>query len=510
MTNTFEFINRQKNYICLLAVIILAGFLRFYNLSYNPNGFFCDEASIGVNAYSLLKSGKDEWGNVWPLFFKAFGEYKNPIQTYTALPLIFLGGLNEFSVRSVSVLYSLLGIIAIFLLGRSFYGTKVGLASALLLAICPWSVHISRNSLEGLMAFVFFTTIGLYFWHEYFNKNNKYHLLLLATISLTLALYSYFPARIFIPPLILFLLVSYSSQLNNKRGFIALLLLGSLTFPMIAHSLWGQGMTRWEQVSSDLDFSKFIGNYLNHYSLDYLFFKGDIGFSSQFITRHSVKGIGELYSFQLPFLIIGLFYLFRQIKKKTNRVLLFLLLTYPIADSLTSASSPQATRSIIGLLPLNIITALGIINFLKLYKGKILTFAALSIILVMTFSFGNFIQKLNKYPLYSSDYWGWQSGPKEIIAYFMNHQSEYSQQFLSPDFNSPYIFYKFYDPQSNCSNCLVGGIDEFVSENKQLFAIRNENLYLWEEKGFKLNIIKQFYYPNGEPSFALAQPNLLF
>jgi len=457
-----------------------------------------------------LKSGKDEWGHAWPLFFKAFGEYKSPIQTYTAIPFIALGGLNEFSIRSVSVLYSLLGIVAIFLLGRSFYDSKTGLTSALLLAICPWSVHISRNSLEGLMAFVFFTTIGLYFWHEYSKKNSKYHIILLAVISFALALYSYFPARIFIPPLILFLLVSYRNQLINRRGLIALLLLGSLALPMIIHSLWGPGMTRWEQVSGDLKFNKFIENYIQHYSIDYLFLKGDIGFPSQFITRHSIKGIGELYSFQLPFLIIGLFYLFRQIKKNTSRILLFLFLTYPIADSLTSVSSPQATRSIIGLLPLSIITALGIINFLKLYKGKLMMIAALFIILAMTNSFGNFLQKLDKYPQYSSDYWGWQSGPKQIIAYFIEHQSEYDQFFLSPDFNSPYIFYKFYDPQSNCLNCQVGGIDVYSSEKKQLFAIRNENLNFWEEKGFRLDIIEQFIFPNGEPSFALAQPYLLF
>lgn len=484
--------------------------MRFYNLSNNPYGFFCDEASIGVNAYSLLKTGKDEWGHSWPLFFKAFGEYKSPIQTYTAVPFVAFGGLNEFSVRSVSVLYGLLGIVAIFFLGKSLYQAKIGLLSALLLAICPWSVHISRNSLEGLMAFVFFTTIGLYFWHEYFKKSDKYLLLLLAPTSFILALYSYFPARIFIPPLTLFLLISYRKQLVNKKGLATLLLLIGLSLPMAIHLFWGPGMARWEQVSNGLELHNIINNYLAHYSLNYLFLKGDIGFPEQLISRHSIKGIGELYFFQFPFLIIGILYLLKQIKKKANRILLFLLLTYPIADSLTSASSPQATRSVIGLLPLNIITALGITIFLKLYRGKIFSIAAIFIISAIAASFGSFIQKLDKYPLYSADYWGWQSGPKQIVAYFLDHRSEYDQQFLSLEFNAPSIFFKFYDPQSECTNCHVGGIKEFEKDKKQLFAIRYENLDSWKSSGFRLDIVQQLYYPNGKLSFVLARPYLTF
>jgi len=65
----------MKNRLCffiLFLILILGFFLRIVNLQNLPHGFFCDEASIGYNAYSLLKTGKDEHGKPWPLFFQAF------------------------------------------------------------------------------------------------------------------------------------------------------------------------------------------------------------------------------------------------------------------------------------------------------------------------------------------------------------------------------------------------------------------------------------------------------
>jgi predicted membrane-bound mannosyltransferase len=58
--------------IFLILILFLAFFFRFYQLGNIPFGFFCDEASVGYNAYSLANTGTDEWGVKWPLFFKAF------------------------------------------------------------------------------------------------------------------------------------------------------------------------------------------------------------------------------------------------------------------------------------------------------------------------------------------------------------------------------------------------------------------------------------------------------
>jgi len=73
----------------LFLIIILGLILRTWHLSALPAGFTADEASHGYDAYSLLKTGKDQWGASWPLAFRSFGDFKLPIYTYLSLPFIY-------------------------------------------------------------------------------------------------------------------------------------------------------------------------------------------------------------------------------------------------------------------------------------------------------------------------------------------------------------------------------------------------------------------------------------
>ncbi len=127
----------RKN-IILILILLTGIFLRIFDLTNNPSGFFCDEASIGYNAYSLITTGRDEWDQSWPIFFKSFGEYKSPIMTYSTIPFVAILGLNEFSVRLTSVFWGVVGIYAIYFLGQTIYNKKIGLFSALFLSISPF------------------------------------------------------------------------------------------------------------------------------------------------------------------------------------------------------------------------------------------------------------------------------------------------------------------------------------------------------------------------------------
>jgi len=89
-------------FFSFLLILALASFLRIFQLDKNPAGFFCDEASVGYNAYLILKTGKDEHQNSFPIFFPAFGDYKNPVLIYSTVPFVWLFGLSEFSVRNCS------------------------------------------------------------------------------------------------------------------------------------------------------------------------------------------------------------------------------------------------------------------------------------------------------------------------------------------------------------------------------------------------------------------------
>ncbi len=515
-------------YLLLLIVILTFGFLlRVYKLPEIPSGFFADEASIGYNAYTTLTKGMDEYGAKYPLFFRAFGEYKNPIQIYATVPFIALFGLNEFSVRFTSAIFGTLTIIAIYFLTKKLLtktvakqsaNKMIALFAALFLAISPWHIHFSRTSLEGQTAFVFFTILGLYCFLKS-QKNKK--LLFLSTITFVLAIYSYFPARIFIPIFgfsILVLYIKFFLQ-NKKLTLLNFILLVFLLTPLIQHSLSPSGFSRWNQVNifsqklkDETIYKHILNNYLSHFSLDFLFLKGDIDMSGQFITRHSVRGMGELYLLQLPIVILGFLPL---IKRKEARILLIFALwfiLYPIGSMFTLDKSAQSTRSIIGVVPFQIISALGLCYTLSLLsKTKKFIYYAFIIIVAVAFSFFVFnYLKLYfvKYPLYSSDYWGWQYGYRSILEEFKNQEGKYDQLLITHRYNSGEMLLKFYNITFNCKKCMaMTNPISINSDKKQLFALRRHDIVEAKTLYNDLQFIQQevIYLPNGNAEIFIGK-----
>ncbi|MCJ7740040.1 hypothetical protein MUP32_01830, partial [Candidatus Microgenomates bacterium] len=66
----------MKNKILLMAIFLLAFILRFWQLGSVPQSLDWDEASLGYNAYSIMKTGRDEYGSFLPLSIRSFGDYK--------------------------------------------------------------------------------------------------------------------------------------------------------------------------------------------------------------------------------------------------------------------------------------------------------------------------------------------------------------------------------------------------------------------------------------------------
>src|SRR3954468_14217139 len=77
----------------LPALLLAAGFV-FYarGAATNPPGFFVDESSVAYNAHTISESGRDEHGELFPLYFQAFGDYKNPVYVYLLAALFRVTG----------------------------------------------------------------------------------------------------------------------------------------------------------------------------------------------------------------------------------------------------------------------------------------------------------------------------------------------------------------------------------------------------------------------------------
>lgn len=508
----------KKPSVFFVSILCIGLAVRLWYITQIPAGFFADEASIGYNAYTILNTGRDQYGARLPIFFKAFGEYKSPIQLYSTVPFVLVFGLNELATRLPSVVYGLLSLAALYLLVKELFpqdneNLSLALLSLVFLTISPWAIHMSRVALEGLMAFVFFTTLGLYL----FLKAQHWPAFLpFSIIVFVLALYSYFPARIFIPLFGIGLLVLYHQFFfsHKRETGISLFVLILILFPVVRSAFSPTGLSRWQQINifshpprRETIVYHIAHNYLLHFSADFLFLKGDIDMPGQFITRHSVRGLGELYVFQLPLVVVGLYVLAKR-KNKISLVLLWWLLLYPVGSMFTIDTSPQATRSIIGVIPFQILSALGAGFFLRLIsplkRWLYLVCIGLGSAIIL-FSFAQYLSLyFVSYVNYASDYWGWQYGARSIMEYFLAHKSRYDEMYMSPNgFNSPEIFITFYDPANNCKGkCRVGNLDNYHSEKKQLFVIDANHLNF---RKLRIHIVQIIYYPNNQPAYFIAE-----
>src|SRR3990167_2208416 len=114
-----EFKNKK---ILLILVIFLAFFLRFYKISETPPSLYWDEASLGYNAYSILKTARDEHGKFLPVTnFAAFGDYKPPGYIYLTVPAIAIFGLSEFAIRFPSALFGTLTVLLAYFLTKRLF-----------------------------------------------------------------------------------------------------------------------------------------------------------------------------------------------------------------------------------------------------------------------------------------------------------------------------------------------------------------------------------------------------
>jgi 4-amino-4-deoxy-L-arabinose transferase-like glycosyltransferase len=493
----------------LLFIAIIA--FKVNDLRVNPQGFFADEASIGYNAYTILTKGVDEFGNKMPVFFKSFGEYKNPAEIYTTLPFVALFGLNEFSVRLASLFFSILTGIVFLFIGKKIKSWDLGAFMSILFLIIPWSFHLGRTNMSSYNVLIFLLASNFLILLQYFDTKNIRYLYLFSIVS-GLGCYTYYSSRIIFP--IIFLATTFFIAFSKKKLSLLypILPFALIALPLALHTFSGEGLARFNQTSVFSDpniqdpIGRFFTTYIRHFSPDYLFEKGDDGMPGNFIKRHAIGSIGQLFWFQLPLIFLGFVNIISL--KKWRKTILFplivLFIIYPIPTSITTQQSPHAVRSFHGVILFMLLTGFGtefILRYFKRNLDKILVW--LAIFCLAAISFNNLLKANSLYTLYSADYWGWQYGPREIISYFKSNHNQYDELYLIGKFNEPGIFYKFYDPEKICSNCFIGEFkDSYQPYYKQLFSVDAES---FDKIDADITIVKTIYYPNGSPAFYLFE-----
>lgn len=453
--------------------------LRVYKITSIPPSLNWDETSIGYNAYSILKTGKDEWGEFMPLHFRSFGEYKLPGQIYASIPGVAIFGLNEFGVRITPIVYGTLTVLLLYFLLMEMFKSltaqakkTISLISAFLLAISPWHIQLTRGSFESSFS-LFWVMMGIWFLLKGF-KNKKW--LVISMFPFAISVYTYNSARVFTPLFLFVVVILYRKYFWKVRK--TFLLVGVffvvLMAPLVPFVLSGEAGARYKLVSitddagliprieerrnnSELPFILnklihnrytyntfyFSKNYLSHFTPDFLIFSG-AGH-----THHHVQGVGELYWFQAPFLLFGLYFLFKK-KDGSLKILLPWLLLAFVPVSMTNDSIPNALRTLIAVPVYQVFTAIGIYYFAKEIKNKkLVKIILISSIILFVINLSIYLNNyFVKYPVdYSRD---WQYGNKQVVEYIEKNQDKYDLITYTRTYGEPHIFTLFnleYNPE---------------------------------------------------------------
>lgn len=196
---------RTKKGLLILLITILAFVLRAWDFGNNPAGVYVDEASLGYNAYSLLKTGMDEYGKAWPIFLRSFGTYQSALYSYLSIPLVKLIGLSSVGIRTLSLISGLVLVITVCL--------WMGMTEGLIVAISPVFVFFSRGAFESNLALTIFIS-GLLLSIKAEKKSN---LLLTGLTLLSISAYAYHAQRFLSLVFIVFFCLTYFWRFRENR-----------------------------------------------------------------------------------------------------------------------------------------------------------------------------------------------------------------------------------------------------------------------------------------------------
>lgn len=478
------FRNRKIVWMILILIVCFGAILRLWQLGNVPPSPDWDEAALGYDAYSIMTTGRDEFGKFFPVVLRSFDDYKPALYAYLAIPPVFLLGLSTFAVRLPSALSGILMIIVIFYLVRelfkeSKYKDYLSLAAAFLFAISPWSIQFSRVGFESNVGVLLNSLTVLFF----LKGLKKPWLLFMAAFFAGLGPYIYQSEKAFTPLLVLALVIIYWKQLFllPKKYIIGAVVIGLIVVaPMVIYIVTNQeallrisGTSVFtyktelledniEKLSRDhangdilgvvLDNRRFvyaktiIGGYLSHFDLNFLFIKGDI-------ARHHATGMGLLYLFELPLILLGVYKLiFGAFNKRTKLIVFAWFLLAAVPASIT-VGVPHAVRTLNFLPTYQIIGGVGLVAFIMYvlsiqYRVFSIKFKYLVIIIGCMFALFNFTYYLNQYFVQTNYYDSseWQYGYEQAVKYAQENGGKYDEIVVSDDqpLDKSYMFFLYY------------------------------------------------------------------
>jgi len=513
----------RKSFPTLVIILLVLFFsvLRLYKLSQVPPSLFSDEVDIAYQVKSFLSTGRDYQGNFLPLAFHSFSDTRTSSNYTTALVSLLPGVSIDLAVRLTPVIFSILGLVGIYLLTNNLFktlnlqeksiGINPGLLSSLLLSLTPWYFTYSRTGFEVAQLFTFII-FGLYWLNKYLNnKKTLYLLFSLFFLSLIPIVYNTAKLAILFAPFLFLTLPGFKEQLVSGKTLKLFLLV--LFTPLIFVIFTGGTGQRFSEIALNTDptlptevnflrqadlgqnliigstpsiasrvahnkplriITSFVTNMLIPISTDYLFVKGDPN------LRHSVPGWGMLLKVESLLIVVGLFWL---VSGKKYRLLSFLGIFYLLSvvpSATTRDGATHATRTFMLILPLILSATYGLY---RLCNHRIVS---LFIVLILFFeSFLYFHDYFVHYPVLSER--EFHAGLKELVSEANKYPSQ--TVVLTRTYEPSLIFFLYYAnfPPAVAQKLIPQGkITEGINAELNLEGVKvtGTNIYLASVRDF--------------------------
>lgn len=380
----------EKYQWIIVSVVLLIGFIiRIIYLGSNPAGINQDEASIGYDAFSVLKYGIDRNNVAYPVYFISWGSGQNVLYAYLLMPFISLFGLTITVVRIPAVIFGTLSIIIFYLLAKELNGVRPAVILLILLVINPWHIMISRWVLESNLLPAFLL-LGTYFLVKSFKKPVFF---IFSMVIFGLSLYAYAIDYIVLPIYmsIVFVYIILNKRVKTREFICGILILFILAAPLILMIMVNKKLLPPMTIGifsipympgyrgAELDLNSMLHNLSIFFNI--------ILNQSDGLIWNSIDGFGVFYYFAVPFIIIGIYYSLKKVilnlkmnKFDASMVMIAWLLASVVPAALTEANINRINSIFI---PLIYFCGIGIYIIISNLKESIIV---ITIIYLISFS----------------------------------------------------------------------------------------------------------------------------
>jgi len=389
----------RKSLLILFVILLLGFVLRIYKISELP--LYGDELTMVYDSYSILKTGKDQTGTVFPLTFK-MGAGRPAGYIYFSIPFVAMFGPGVWGERSLSLVSGLGIIVLMYFLGKKLFNEKVGLIASCLASISLWDIYLSRAGFETHFA-LFLALLGIvaYLYKKY----------ILMSISWGLAIFTYPTFKLTLPLMFLILLWfgGFKKTIKSKLFIASLVVFTVFGGLAIDETLKGRSEERFLRINvfSDsnlqemvvqkineertlstlpptlkpifynkpLEYSRILfENYMENISIKFLYLRGDGN------PRHNPGEWGMLYLVELPILFAGIAYLWIKRKRDLTFLIAWVLLV-PLAGMFVTGA--HGLRNSLMIPPFILISAYALSNLPKVLVRLSVTLIIIQLIFVL-------------------------------------------------------------------------------------------------------------------------------